>query len=227
MFVGHYAVSFALKAVDKRVPLAVLFVAVQLLDIIFFPLTLIGIERFNLIENYTQSTHFELLHMPYSHSLLAVTLWSLLSFFIIKLLIRLKKKNSSKIALIVTIAVMSHWWLDFIVHTPDLPILPTSSAKYGLGLWQNAMITYVLEAILLIAGFCLYMKSTKKLGIQKTFVAKFGMLIFVLLLLMVNVLNIFGPLSPDETKESVATSGVIAYFIFAGIVYLLEKKRID
>jgi hypothetical protein len=33
MFVGHYGVSFAAKSVDRRVPLWVLFVAVQLLDV--------------------------------------------------------------------------------------------------------------------------------------------------------------------------------------------------
>jgi hypothetical protein len=33
MFVGHYGVSFAIKRGDKTIPLWVLFVAVQLLDV--------------------------------------------------------------------------------------------------------------------------------------------------------------------------------------------------
>jgi hypothetical protein len=45
MFVGHYGVSFALKTMDERIPLWVLFIAVQLLDVVWAPLILLGIER--------------------------------------------------------------------------------------------------------------------------------------------------------------------------------------
>ena len=62
MFVGHYAASLALKRFEKRASLGVLFLAVQFVDIIFFPLVLLGIERLNIVENFTQSTHFELEH---------------------------------------------------------------------------------------------------------------------------------------------------------------------
>jgi len=51
MFVGHYAASFALKKFEKRASLGVLFLAVQFVDILFFPFVLLGIERINIIEN--------------------------------------------------------------------------------------------------------------------------------------------------------------------------------
>ena len=75
MFVGHYAASLALKKFEKRASLGVLFLAVQFVDILFFPFVLLGIERVNIVENFTQSTHFELEYMPYTHSLLASLLW--------------------------------------------------------------------------------------------------------------------------------------------------------
>jgi hypothetical protein len=75
MFIGHYAASFALKSCHKNASLGLLFIAVQFVDILFFPLTLLGIEHFRLIENFTESTHFSLDFMPYSHSLLATFLW--------------------------------------------------------------------------------------------------------------------------------------------------------
>ena len=53
MFIGHYAVSFALKATQKKASLGLLFIGVQFIDLIFFSLTFFGIEKFNLIENYT------------------------------------------------------------------------------------------------------------------------------------------------------------------------------
>ena len=42
MFVGHYGVSFAAKKADDSVPLWVLFLAVQLLDVVWAPLVLLG-----------------------------------------------------------------------------------------------------------------------------------------------------------------------------------------
>ncbi len=57
MFVGHYAASLALKRFEKRASLGLLFLAVQFVDILFFPFVLLGLERINLVENCTQSTH--------------------------------------------------------------------------------------------------------------------------------------------------------------------------
>ena len=42
MFVGHYAASFALKSFEKRASLGILFLAVQFVDILFFPFVLIN-----------------------------------------------------------------------------------------------------------------------------------------------------------------------------------------
>lgn len=44
MFVGHYAASLALKSYEKKASLGQLFLAVQFIDILFFPFVLIGIE---------------------------------------------------------------------------------------------------------------------------------------------------------------------------------------
>ena len=56
MFVGHYAASLALKSVEKKASLGLLFLAVQFVDVLFFPLVLLGVERVNVVENFTQST---------------------------------------------------------------------------------------------------------------------------------------------------------------------------
>ncbi len=91
MFVGHYAASLALKKFEKRASLGVLFLAVQFVDILFFPLVLLGIERVNIVENFTQSTHFELEYMPYTHSLLASLLWVSAAYVVFKWVIVKKK----------------------------------------------------------------------------------------------------------------------------------------
>ncbi len=216
MFVGHYAASLALKRFEKRASLGVLFLAVQFVDIVFFPLVLLGIERVNIVENFTQSTHFDLEYMPYTHSLLGSMIWAGLAYALFRWVI--VKKNS--VAIVVALAVFSHWLLDLIVHTPDLPLWNDASPKLGFGLWNNAVATYSIEAILLLSALWLYLRSTT----ATTAVGKYGMSMFVIFLLLVNVVNIFGPLGGDS-KMVLAISALTAYLVFAAVAFWLDTKR--
>jgi hypothetical protein len=220
MFVGHYAASLTLKRVDKNASLGMLFLAVQFVDILFFPLVLLGIEHFNIVENYTESTHFELEFMPYTHSLFASFLLAAAVYIAFKFLPLKKALNKNKLAIVMGVAVLSHWFFDLIVHTPDLPLLSDSSTKIGFGLWNNAVATYLLETILLLVGLGIYLKSTK----GTTFVGKYGMIIFVVLMLIINANNIFGP--PFGTDViTMSVSALAMYFIFAGVAFWLDRKR--
>lgn len=133
----------------------------QFVDILFFPLVLLGIERVNIIENDTQSTHFQLEYMPYTHSLPGSLLWAAGAYA----LFRWVFMKSQPIALVVAVAVFSHWIFDLVVHTPDLPLWGDASPKVGLGLWHNAIATFALGAYFLFAGvaFWLDRKRTAKL----------------------------------------------------------------
>ena len=53
MFIGHYGPSFACKAWKPVVPLWVLFVAVQLVDIVWAVLVLLGIEKVRIVPGIT------------------------------------------------------------------------------------------------------------------------------------------------------------------------------
>lgn len=216
MFVGHYAASLALKKFERRASLGLLFLAVQFVDILFFPLVVLGIERLNIVENFTQSTHFELEYMPYTHSLLGSIFWACLAYALFRWVV--VKKNS--VALVVALAVFSHWLLDLIVHTPDLPIWNDESLKLGFGLWNSAIATYALEAVLLVSALWLYLRSTS----ATTAVGKYGMSVFVIVLLLVNVVNIFGPLQGDS-ELGLAISALTSYFLFAVAAYWLDRSR--
>jgi len=216
MFVGHYAASLALKNAEKKASLGLLFLAVQFVDVLFFPLVLLGIERINVIENYTQSTHFELEYMPFTHSLLASFLCAGLIYGIFRII----PPRDKSVALVMGIAVLSHWFLDLIVHTPDLPLWSDTSTKLGFGLWHNAVATYVLEAALLALGLWLYLRSTK----ATSAIGRYGMGVFVVILLVVNAVNIFGP-PLGNSKASLAVSALAMYFVFAGAAHWLDGKR--
>ena len=107
-----------------------------------------------------------------------------------------------------------------VVHTPDLPLWSDASVKLGFGLWNSAIATYALEAIILLAALWLYMRSTS----ATTSVGKYGMTVFVILLLLVNVVNIFGPLQGDS-KLVLAITTLTTYFLFAAVAFWLDMRR--
>lgn len=216
MFIGHYATCLALKKVEKKASLGMLFLSVQLVDILFFPFVLLGIEKINIIENFTQSTHFELEYMPYTHSLLA----SILLAGFVYIVYRIISPRNKSVAFVMGIAVLSHWFFDLIVHTPDLPLWSDTSTKLGFGLWNNAIATYTLEAVLLGGGLWLYLSATT----ARSSIGKYGMGIFILMLLLVNAVNIFGP-PFGGTKTSLAISALVMYFLFAGVAHWLDGER--
>ncbi len=45
-------------------------------------------------------------------------------------------KRNAKTATLLGACVVSHWFLDWVVHLPDLPLTPRGDARYGLGLWN-------------------------------------------------------------------------------------------
>ncbi|HEX7929083.1 MAG TPA: hypothetical protein VF678_15920, partial [bacterium] len=142
MFIGHYAVGFATKAVAPRANLGWHFTAVELLDMIWPPLVLLGIEQVRVAPGITAFTPLDFLHYPWSHSLVMAAVWSLayggLYYW------RSRDGNTSAW---LGLAVFSHWVLDWISHRPDMPIAPGVDAKVGLGLWNSIPATVAVEVI--------------------------------------------------------------------------------
>ena len=220
MFVGHYAVSLVVKQMDRRLSLGWLFLAVQFVDILFFPLVLLGVERLNVVPNFTAATHFELVYMPFTHSLLASFFWAILVYGVVLRFFGRRRSFYSVTAFVLALAVISHWFLDLLVHTPDLPLLGDGSLKVGLGLWNHAGATYLLEAGLLLLGLFFYLRSTRGVGC----VGRYGMILFVVFLLLVNAHNIFGP-PMGRSVVALSVSALISYFGFAGVAFWLDRYR--
>ncbi len=220
MFVGHYGAALALKGVENKASLGLLFLGVQFVDLLFFPLVLAGVEQMNIVPGHTESTHFELSYMPFTHSLVASVLWAALvaggAFVALG-----KRSRRRSIALVLGVAVLSHWVLDLIVHTPDLPLLGDASIKLGFGLWNSAPATFILEAVLLAGGLWIYLRATApKAGSR---LARFGMVGLVVLLIGLNVYNLFGP--PPAAFMEVFGFAMASYLGFAGIAFWLDGLR--
>jgi hypothetical protein len=63
-------------------------------------------------------------------------------------------------ALMVFVAVVTHWVLDFISHRPDMQLAPGLTQVYGLGLWASALWTLIVEGGLWLAALIVYVRMT-------------------------------------------------------------------
>ena len=209
MFVGHYGVSFAARSSAASVPLWVLFIAVQLLDVAWAPLVLLGVEKVRIVPGITASNPLDLYYMPYTHSLVAALLWSAGAFVVY----RLAMPEGNTAALVVAGAVFSHWVLDFVVHRPDLPLYDNAN-KVGLGLWNLPALAFALEAALLFGGMWLYFRT----GVARRIAtAAFGVI-----MLAIQDYVFFGP--PPASDKAAAATAIVAYVVFAVVIRLLEGR---
>lgn len=217
MFVGHYGVSFAAKSVEKTLPLWLLFVAVQIVDVFWAVFVLLGIENVRIVPAITASNPLDLYYMPYTHSLIAAVAWSGLAFAAYKAIIG--RKGSTKAALVLAGAVFSHWVLDLVVHRPDLPLYD-DTLKVGFGLWNYPIAAFGLEATILFGGIVLYLRSTTSVSA----VGKYGMVFFGLGMLPIQAAVFFGP--PPVSDRAAAITALVFYAVFAWVASWLDRKRI-
>src|SRR6201981_2438528 len=109
MFVVHYSVAFAAKSEGNKIPLWLLFIAVQFLDFIWATLVLLGVEKLRVIKGFTAGSMLDSYYHPYSHSLIAAVLWSTAAAIGCRPLCRsLGYAYKKSTALIVGVAVFSH-----------------------------------------------------------------------------------------------------------------------
>lgn len=209
MFVGHYGVSFITKSVERTIPLWMLFLAVQLLDVIWAPLVLLGVEKVRIVPGFTATNPLDLYYMPYTHSLTAALLWSVAAAAIYRIL-----RSSLRACMLVGIAVFSHWVLDFLVHRPDLPLFD-DSAKVGLGLWNRPALAFALEAISLLGGMALFLRSRSGRWAP--------LLVFSLIMLGIQAYIFFGP--PPVSDVALASTALLAYALFAVGIWWLADRR--
>jgi membrane-bound metal-dependent hydrolase YbcI (DUF457 family) len=146
MFLGHFAIGFAAKRAAPRASLGTLFLAAQFIDLLWPLLVLAGIERVRIAPGITVVTPLDFEHYPWSHSLLMVLVWGVL-FAGVYFLIRRDRRTS----LVLGLAVVSHWVLDWLTHRPDLPLAP-GAERVGLGLWNSFAGTLIVEVGLFALG---------------------------------------------------------------------------
>jgi hypothetical protein len=155
MFIGHFAVSFAAKPIAPSVSLGTLFLAAQLADLLWPNFVLVGLESFTIAPGITAVTPLDFVSYPYSHSLLALTLWGALGG-----LLYYAFGRSRAAAVTIAAVVVSHWILDAITHRPDMP-LAFGNTRVGLGLWYSIPATVIVEGLMFLAATMMYLRATR------------------------------------------------------------------
>ncbi len=215
MFVGHYGPSFAIKAYRPSIPLWLLFIAVQLVDVAWAVLVLLGVEKVRIVPGITASNPLDLYYMPYTHSLAAAILWSVAAGLLVGALPGIEGRSA---AFWTGTAVFSHWVLDFLVHRPDLPLYD-DAMKVGLGLWNFPVVALSLEAALLFGGMALYLRATEPIDA----VGRLGPPVFGVVMLAIQGYVFFGP--PPVSPAAAAVTALVFYVVFAFIAQWLSRRR--
>jgi hypothetical protein len=217
MFVGHYSVAFAAKTERNTIPLWVLFIAVQFLDYIWATLVLLGIEKLRVIKGFTAGSMLDSYFHPYSHSLIMAIGWSALAALVYKPFCSwLGYSYTRSAALIVGVAVFSHWVLDLVAHPRDLAIYD-DTWKVGFGLWNYRDPEFALEIALLACGIFLYLARNVMPRSRKVAAIGFG--------IGLTIIQIGDTYVPRQalTDKDTAMGVWIFYTLFAVVAFLLEK----
>ena len=122
MFIGHYGMAFALKRAEPKLSLGTLFLAVQLVDVAWGATILLGWERVVISPGWTAASPLQFVSYPITHSLLAAGLWAAAAAVAWYTWPTRDTSRHGRAALVVALAVASHWFLDAVVHVPDLPL---------------------------------------------------------------------------------------------------------
>ena len=210
MFVGHYSASFLAKSLQKTIPLWLLFLAVQFVDILWAIFVLLGIEKARIVPGITASNALDLYYMPFTHSLVGAFFWSALAFRCCQFFPSLKGWRTG---LLVGAAVFSHWMLDLIVHRPDLALYD-NTLKMGFGMWNYRLTAFVFEIGLLIGGAILYLRTASQKG---------RIVVYVGLLILAQVVGTFLFPMPSSDRAAALTA-LFFYVIFALIAFCVEGR---
>jgi len=213
MFLGHYGVAFAAKRVTPRTSLGALTFAAQFLDELWPILLLLGVEQVRIVPGLMAANPLDFVYYPYSHSLLMAVIWGILvggAYFLLR--------RYGRGAWIMGALVVSHWFLDLLMHRADLPLWPgASSPIVGWGLWNSIPATYVIEFGIYAIGIAIYLRATR----AKDRVGSWGLWAYILVLA---ILYVMSNGSPPPSERALAWSA-LGIWLFVPWAWWVDKHR--
>lgn len=218
MFVGHFGVALAGKAIspdapERRAPsLGTFLLAAQWLDLLWPLLVIAGVERVSVEPGITKVTPLRFEEYPWSHSLVMSSVWGIVVGGI-----WFARRRRLAPALLLAAIVVSHWVLDWISHRPDMPI-GIHGPYVGLGLWNSYPGTILAESVLFLGGLALYVRATR----PADRVGRFALAGFALFLVVFYGVSLVGPPPPDGKTVAWADLGM---YLLVAWAYWIDRHR--
>lgn len=175
---------------------------------------LLGIEEVRIVPGIMKGNSLDFVYFPYSHSLFMTFLWAGLAYFLYRRFVAYGRTA------VVALAVVSHFFLDLMVHRPDLPVwLGPNPVRMGLGMWNLPVAEFILEALMVGIGLKIYTSATvwrSRAGL----LAPWAVGGFLLLL---NLSQFF--MKPASSSTVVATASLLTNIGMTGIAVWLDRQR--
>jgi hypothetical protein len=190
MFLGHYAVAIGAKRVAPRTSLGTLIAAAAFLDLVWPVLVLAGVERVVVAPGATAFTPLDFQYYPISHSLMMSIIWGAAfggAYFLVR--------RDKRAAVVLGLLVVSHWFLDAVVHRPDLPLTLGGAARVGFGLWGSIAGTLAVELAMFATALWMYLEATR----PRDQIGSIGIVAFAVFVLVIYAGAAFGPPPPSAT----------------------------
>ncbi len=212
MLVGHLGAGLAAKAIEPRLKLGTLITAAFLLDIVFWSLSLAGLESVQVPPDYPAHSVLTF-SFPWSHSLLGAVVLSV-GFAVAWAVMGSRRARRLgafwDASLLIAAVVFSHWLLDWLVHQPDM-LLPGGRLA-GLGLWLKQPLALIVELGIVGIGLALLWART-----PLQWPRKLAMLVLAIFLSALTVVGAFATAAPPPPAVFALSSlGIILLAIAVG-----------
>jgi hypothetical protein len=211
MFLGHYGAALALKRAEPKVSLGTLFVAAQLVDVLWGAFLVLGWEHVRILPDDNPLLLLQFYDYPITHSLVGALGWGLAAAALYYSWPTRDTTRHWQASVLVGAAVASHWLLDFIVHVSDLPLAGNDSPKVGLGLWRHEGLSVALELLVLAAGAAIYARGRSRRHPLRP--VRLGLVLVILV--GIYAASILGPPPPSVTAIGL---GDVGFLLLMGLL---------
>jgi hypothetical protein len=141
--INHAATALIIKKIYPDVPIAVILVSVQFIEILWVALNFLGVEKTTTEDSVKSVSDVHLAYMPFSHSVASTIVLAAGAWILIAL-----GFNAVNLGTAVALGICSHLVLDLISHARDITIAPfLAGTKFGLGLYEKPAFAFVFETI--------------------------------------------------------------------------------
>jgi hypothetical protein len=214
MLVGHVAVGMVAKRVEPRISLGAAMLAVMLADILMCFFWMAGVERviFKPVGRGAEN-YFVPVEVSWSHSLLMGAVWgALLAGYY-------WRRRYPRDAVVLFVAVISHWILDWIAWAPStIPLAPGLHRYFGLGLWASVPATMVVEGGFWLLAILMYLRATRPAN-------RWGIYVFWIVAAFLTLSWYNNVAGPPPNPQTAPIASLIFFSLVVAWAYWMNRLR--